>query len=267
MFKMRRMFSTRLVLRVFFLLGVLIPLCGAATAGPECGSPPPASVQVEPVFDAVSYEFYTPMTQIKAMANADNPNHQREQWPVGLSAGELFVRMASEVQTRQQAGMPGTICGSLKSLTVRLGFTNNVIYVAKEFPRRSCPHRTVLQHEERHKNVDRQLLEEYAQKARYLFERLAQDLGIVAHANVSMVEAELNGRINDELKKFTDAMSAERARRQVAIDHEDEYAKVSASCDGQLMEVVNQRLDLIRDSDPGFAARVGVSSEAPDIRK
>jgi hypothetical protein len=249
------------ILTLVFSLGLAAPaLAGINPA--ECGSPPATVVNVEPVFDDVQYEFYKPMTYIKSMADADSPHHQREQWPVGLSTGELFVRMATEIQTRHMRAGTAS-CGSLKSVTVRLGFTNNTIYVAKEFPRRSCPHRTVLQHEERHKMVDRQLLEEYAEKVRYMFGNLSQQLGILADTSSGMVEAEFNGRLNTELKKFTDAMSAERARRQAAVDTETEYARVSASCDGQLMEVVNQRLDLIRSSEPSFAARVGAAPPPP----
>jgi hypothetical protein len=64
-------------------------------------------------------------------------------------------------------------------------------------------------------------------------------------ANAPNLEAAINKRIDAAMQDFSGEFSAERKKQQAMVDTEEEYARISACCEGQLAELVKQRLELL----------------------
>ncbi len=222
---------------------------GTGHAAPNsCSDGAAAIVTVTPTFDDVSYDFRESMMTIRQLASSGGvKNSQHVEWPVGLSAGELAVRLNSQFQSKRNP-YDNSICGSIRGLQIEIGFTKNIIYVAKEFPSRSCPFKEVLAHEEKHKAVDRAMLDEFAAKAQTYFEDVVKTMGVIQENDPARIEAEFNQRLNVKLNSFVEEMNATRILRQQGVDSPEEYKRVSAVCDGQVNDIVVQRLQLIEDT-------------------
>lgn len=249
---MRAMPLTPFLARCILALTLLFapaPLLAAATLG--CAEFVPATVEVKAVFEDVTYETAHPMLKIRDMSEDAANGSQSESWPVGLAVGQFFMNVVKDVYKIRSATDPST-CGQIKAIHIEMGFMNNKIYVAKEFPKRSCPYKTVLAHEELHKEVDRQLLEEYAAKARTYFADAAAGVGMVRSGSGSAIEAQIGEHMDRAMDSFSNEMESERKRRQKEVDSNEEYARVSAACEGNLMQIVSDRIGVLESSYPGL---------------
>lgn len=231
------------------LLGVLPLPLHADSDG--CNEYSPTLMDVQPQFDDVDYEFYTPMLQIKELSSGTKNGGKGEQWPVGLSTGEMFFRVTTDVmKIRSNYGQ--LTCGQVKAIHISFGFKDNKIYVAKEFPRRSCPFKTVLAHEEKHKAVDRALLEEYLEKSKNVLFEEAKKIGVVKAPSPMTVDELINRAISEKVDLIGKELDQEHQMRQEKIDSAEEYQRVTDSCEGLTMEIVHDRLEMLEASQPGI---------------
>ncbi|MBI3419976.1 MAG: hypothetical protein HY053_07590 [Proteobacteria bacterium] len=257
-----------------FLLFFAI-ICFAASLSPArlsadtlgCNEYIPARIDVKPLFDDVDYDFSQPMIKIRTLSEEGETGVQSESWPIGLSVGQLYMRITINIFKSRTAYDPST-CSQIKAIHVELGFVNNKIYVAHELPKRSCPYKGVLAHEEKHKAVDQQLVEEYTEKAQTFFDDAAKAIGVLRNASGTAAETQINDLLNQAMDQFTHQMEEERKKRQKEVDSAEEYARVTAACEGHLMEIVQQRLELLEEMYPGVTKRVeqaqpAVSSRVP----
>jgi hypothetical protein len=240
-------------LKTALLLSALIafgPADAFAARRDRCNDYLPAKINVQTFFDPVDYQS-TPMLKIRAVEQKINHEGRPEAWPVGLSTGELYLQVTTDV-FKMHSGTDNFNCGQVRAITVRFGFKDNTIYVAKEFPRRSCPFRTVLEHEEKHKTVDRAILEEFSKQMETRLKDVAEDIGMLQVPVNTAVDQQISDRLHMEVDKITQEIQEARGTRQSDIDTTEEYERISQSCDGQLREVVNDRLELLELSSPGI---------------
>jgi hypothetical protein len=227
-----------------------LPACLEAAAN-TCNEYRQAMITVKPIFEDVKYDYQKSMMKIRQMADEQGEEHHAETWPVGLASGQLYLRVNSSIFKSRTSRDPST-CGQIKSILVELGFLNNTIYVAKELPKRSCPFKTVLGHEERHKDVDRQLLEEYTEKAKEFFQKGADEIGMIRHPAAAAIDAQVNAYMNDAMEYFSKELEQERKQRQKEVDSPEEYQRVEQACGGLLMDIVRERLALLEATYPGI---------------
>lgn len=240
---------------------LLPPSLHAAPRNGGCSASVPAQIYVEPIFDPIELDIKTSMTEISQLVEEKKEDGRAEQWPVGLASGMLVFDVTTDIY-KMRGGFDQFTCGQVKAITVKMGFKNNRIYVAKELPRRSCPYKTVLEHEEKHKAMDQELLDEYVEKVRVFLQNTAEDIGIKRHVSAEAVEEQIQGIVNEKINFISREMEKERQRRQQKVDSEEEYTRVSGSCDGQLMELVQQRqqmLEMNRSSSSSRARPTRVS--------
>lgn len=244
----RRFFS-----RALFALFVCLAAASAKAQNAGCNNYVPASIRIEPVFDDVEY-LVVPMLNIKQMADEDKagPN---EHWPVGLSTARAVMKVQTDI-FKLRSGQNQHICGQVKNLVVQLGFQENKIYIAKEFPKRSCPYKVVLAHEEMHKEVDRTILVEFSEKARLILSDAAKKIGMVRAATPNMIDEQINEQLSIEMDRLAKEFEDERRARQNAVDSAEEYLRVSQSCEGRTMETVQNRLELLEATYPGITKSV-----------
>jgi hypothetical protein len=216
-----------------------------------CGSYTPTVIDVQPIYDDIVYEFYTPMLKIKELSEQTTGASKGEQWPVGLSTGEMYFSVTTDT-SKMRGTYSKVTCGQVKAVHVQLGFKDNKIYVAKEFPRRSCPFKTALKHEEHHKAIDRAILETYTEQAKQIFADTAQKIGVIRSSAPQLIDDQIHAAISDATERLTKAMQDDHAAQQRAFDSKEEYQRVSDSCDGRTMETVRERLNLLEQTRPGI---------------
>ncbi|NDE90469.1 MAG: hypothetical protein EB059_04930 [Alphaproteobacteria bacterium] len=221
----------------------------AASEG--CNNYTLTDIDVQPIFDTIEYDFSKPMLTIKELSEKGKDGMHSEAWPVGLSTGEMYFRVATDTY-KVRTGHNTFICGQLKAIHIEFGFQNNKIYVAKEFPKRSCPFRQVLGHEEKHKAVDRAILEKYSELARATFAETSKTIGVVKGASPTEIDDKISAAVNEQIEKISKEIKDDHSARQRDVDSKEEYQRVTDSCEGQTMQIVKQRLDLLETSYPGI---------------
>lgn len=240
------------VISLFVLCIPSLTMASEDTLG--CGAYVPTIIKVEAVFEETAYDYSTPMIKIAELAKANQEtvkgSKHTEQWPVGLTVGEMFF---SSDYGKLKMLTPVTLlaCGQISEVNIKFGFKNNKILVAKEFPKRSCPYREVLRHEEKHKAVDQQLVQEYSEKIKTVLGEVTKKIGVVKAPTPAIIDDKIDSTLNQAMQKLIKEIEAEHIARQKKVDTAEEYQRITDSCDGQTMEIVRQRLQILEDAHPG----------------
>ncbi len=242
-----------LLAALFFSVALQAPGAFAASDTEGCNNYVPTEVDVKVQYDDVDYDYTTPMLKIRDLSEGGKGKDtlHSEAWPVGLSTGEMYFRVNSDMM-KMRAGYSQTTCGQIKAIRVEFGFKDNKIYVAKEFPKRSCPFKIVLAHEEKHKAVDRAILEDYGDKIRVAMRDIATRIGVAQSASAIVVDDQINSAFNQAVDKLMRSVEDDLKDRQKGVDTKAEYQRVTDSCEGRTMEIVQQRLELLEETRPGI---------------
>ncbi len=115
-------------------------------------------------------------------------------------------------------------------ITVRL---NPVIYIAREIPKNTCLYNEVLQHEYKHLQVDRDILEKY----RVLLQANLQGFLNQSHVEgpyrsdvVAAARSHMNATFDAQVEKIHRLLQEERLSRQQTIDSRSEYDRIGHAC-------------------------------------
>lgn len=107
------------------------------------------------------------------------------------------------------------------------------IYIAAEFPPNSCMHDAIMGHEQKHIQVDREIVNKYAALIGQAFQDDVSRYWVFGPVPLSNREAALSqikARMQNILKQYTNQMATERKTRQQQIDNLAEYERVNKSC-------------------------------------
>lgn len=110
---------------------------------------------------------------------------------------------------------------------------NPTVYVAREFPQGSCKHNAILQHENQHVIIDREVVNKYAQ---IIGQNVSADVsrqsmfGPIAESGRAQMEAYIADHMKQMISTYTDQMNNERRQRQQAHDSMAEYERVNRLC-------------------------------------
>lgn len=223
---------------VALLCAASLPVANTARAAAgDCPDFPETAVLVHPVFDAPRYNFQQSLARLRQIAETQSAAIFHRDQPVGLALGELTITMG--MQANAVLRPDKMVCAKPANLTVDVGFQNSTVYVARELPRRTCAHNEILEHEEQHVEIDRQLLKEYMPIIQAYLETSVRELGTVRAKDTAAAEEKMQSFISKQLEKVSQKMNAERARRQAAHDSQEEYQRLAMVCDGDVTKAVN----------------------------
>ncbi len=110
---------------------------------------------------------------------------------------------------------------------------NPTVYVAREFPQGSCKHNAILQHENQHVIIDREVVNKYAQ---IIGQNVSADIGRqsmfgpIQGSEHAAMETYIADHMKQLVSTYTDQMNAERRQRQQAHDSMAEYERVNRMC-------------------------------------
>ena len=209
-------------------MALVLLLFAASVDADECDRLPPPSVTVKRLDEPVGLDTTYGLKSLKVLGAAlSRPENQ----VLGLTRATSRVSFA--IKNTSYLDPSGRWECSSPQFTVIYGFSPMTVYVAKEFPRGSCPFNEVYQHELRHvKAYQDHLVSIEKDLAETLSRRFAT--GSVWRAPKGqtrmMLEREMNERWLPYIKREIERV--ESAQR--LIDTPEEYARVSGACGGEI---------------------------------
>lgn len=160
--------------------------------------------------------------------------HQNRNYQVsGLTKGNITVERNITFKTSTESNS-NLACIWAEAIMVDVHLVDTV-YIANSYAPGSCEFRETYNHEIKHVNVDRTVLNKYIP---YLKSRLAMAASLLGvkgpmpASQVSAVKNRMSDRIRQEIDNVVDQMQQERATQQNYVDTASEYERVSRSCRG-----------------------------------
>jgi hypothetical protein len=196
-----------------------------------CDSYPDVPVNVTPRFDAPVYDYATGIAEITALS-ADAHHTIREGLTLGLTRYEPMLEMQVPVKGVQLPD--GLACAHVEHVDVTVGYKDVTVYVASEIPQGSCGFDQVMAHEQKHIDVNKQILAEYAPRIEAELGAYLKQNGVFRELDPDYATGILREKLQGIINSIMEEMSAENQKRQQGIDTVAEYNRVSASCNGQL---------------------------------
>ena len=210
---------------------VVIFNAAPAWATDECDRLPLPSVAVKRLDEPVSLDTTYGYKSLKVLGAAlVRPENQ----VLGLTLATSRVNF--EIKTSSYVDHTGSWECSSPQITVIYGFSPMTVYVAKEFPKGSCPYNEVYQHELRHvKTYQDHLVTIEKDLADTLRQRFAT--GSVWRAPKGQTRLLLEKEMNERWLPFIKREIERVESAQKLIDTPEEYARVSGACGGEIERV------------------------------
>lgn len=236
-FKMH--FESMMIYRPF--LTVLMILAGAALATPAaasstgnwCKADNAPRIEIKTSTDQVSWDFTQSEKQLNRFKiDTVNPYGKEVITDVGgLMQGGIELKESMRFKTLTHNGL-NQICYWFDTIVVTLHI-KPTIYIATEFPRGSCKHEAIREHELKHIAVDREIVNKYANMLGQAVRDEMMRQTVFGPYNVSQsgqAEAYIRGRLERLLKTYSRLMDDERRTRQQKVDSLSEYERVNRMC-------------------------------------
>lgn len=206
---------------------------GQAIAASWCAPARAPNINIRPQTDQISYDFSLSEKQLNGFrVDTVNPYAGNVITDVGglMKGGiETQQKMTFGTMTNRDTGQ---VCYWFDSVNVDIRITPTV-YVARDFPKGSCMHNAILNHEHKHVIVDREMVNKYGaimgqEISRELMQR--RIYGPVSLAQENQMAAQMKGRMAQIMNTVNAQMSAERKARQQKIDSLAEYESINHMC-------------------------------------
>lgn len=148
--------------------------------------------------------------------------------------------MSGEIRVEHQIGFVqeryeqmNKACLHYDSLSVTM-VINPTIYIAREHKPGTCRYKAILEHEKKHVEADRIVVNKYAKRIgdalRFALGKYGSSFGPFEAGQVEAVQTRLQDYIGDIVKEEVARMNEERITRQQAIDSLEEYERVRKMC-------------------------------------
>ncbi len=111
------------------------------------------------------------------------------------------------------------------------------VYIAKEYKRNRCRRNTTLQHEMKHVNTDRDIIEEYLPMIKTTAARIGKISAPrkpIASKNIQSTKENIAKAINEALQEVSKKLEKTQRIRQQQIDTREEYDRLSRACSGPI---------------------------------
>ena len=219
---------------LFGLEGLAAGLLYMNVAAIECVRQPMPPVRVSPSKSAIRYDNSKSQRDLDRMEiDTVNPyGHGRETHVGGLMSGEIRVEhQVGFVQERYEA--LGKACLYYDRVNVTM-VINPTIYIASENKPGTCRYNAILEHEKKHVEADRIVVNKYAKRigeaVSFALNKYGATFGPFDVASIPAVQGKLQTYIDGIVKKEVESMNKERMTMQQAIDSLEEYERVRKLC-------------------------------------
>jgi hypothetical protein len=230
-------------MRLLFLV-LLSLLCVETSASAqdeekECESYRDIPVTITPRFDEPTYDYSTDLTELQRLAK--DPIHNVHGTHKGLTLGLTRYEPLLEfrIPVKGVKFSNGLACAHVDNVDVSFGYKNVVVYVPREVPQGSCGFNQVMAHEQKHIDVNQQILAEYTPLIKEKLAAFLKANGVFREQDPDYALSLLKEKLQSIINEMGAQMTEDNVRRQQLVDSPEEYRRVSASCNGQL-SVISQ---------------------------
>lgn len=212
-----------------FLIGLL---ASSPLAAAQCSDLPKPSLKLQRIEEPITLDNGL---GYRSLSSLGPRRLQPGSEIVGLTRGNTVV----EIQTRLSIILDRRTnleCGT-PEVSVSYGYRPMTVYVAREFPHGSCAYERILEHEMRHVQVYRYHLARVEPEiAKVLQQRL--DAWTIERRPPGLTSTLLRRDIHDEWIPQLRQMIARVEDEQAQVDNEEEYRRVTTSCQGAILNVL-----------------------------
>lgn len=206
-----------------------LPVQAASWCRPDAAP----KVSVKSDTDKITWDFSKPQAALnKLEIDTVNPYGQNVITDVGgLMQGGIQM---SETMKFGSLTNPNTneVCMFYNAVEIKFHI-QPTIYIASEHPPGTCMHNAIKQHEMKHINMDRQIVNKYARlvgNAAQAEIRRQSVHGPVPVSHGEALQAQMKQRLEQILISSSQKMDGERRKLQQGIDSLAEYERVNAQC-------------------------------------
>ncbi len=221
-----------------FLEALAIPLtAGLLTLAADpvkCNLPQSPEIYVKPQALPTKYNHRSTIKQLSERGSSTispYPKHAILQTG-GITASQIEMQTGIQFQVQSYAAL-GVGCVYYDRIDVTLQL-DHTIYIAKDYPKRSCHYREVLEHEKKHVKVDKETLNKYSRKigeALRLSINNAPGRGPYPLERLDMIQRDMQEYVASVVKTQQSLMEEERFRAQQKVDSLEEYERIRLACE------------------------------------
>lgn len=228
---------------VVFLTSGATALAASPTAyqnaNTACQSYAHIPVKITPVFDEPKLDVSMSLATLQNYAkNGGAVIPHYDSITLGLASYKSITQFLIPIMHYKMPN--GTFCARVQNLEARIGYENVTIHIANEFPQGSCSFYSVLEHEQKHVQVNRALLHEYVPKIKARLDAFLKINGMFIVANPDYADKLLRERVSKITEEVIQEMTQENRRRQKLIDSPQEYAKNNTACQGAVARIADK---------------------------
>ena len=190
-------------------------------------------INIRPETKDIDYDFSKSIAQIN-QKNIDTKSPYSDDVisrAGGLMSGGIRTKHRFKIATKTQRRR-NLACAWFDTITVRMTI-EPTIYVAREFDKGSCPRRAILEHEQKHIRVDREIVNKYAREIGQAVKGYIDSNPAYGPVRANRLK-DLQQRMTDQLDRLVSQvgrrMERERNRRQQNVDTRAEYERVRKQC-------------------------------------
>lgn len=205
-----------------------------AQAAGGCSAQGRPTVNVTAATKDVRYDFRRTKAQLSQMdIDTISPYaHNHNTFVGGLMSGQIEVQSSVNLAWSEN-GRTRKSCFWYDKVNIHLEIDPTIL-VAREFPRGSCKHNAIIEHENKHIAVDRIIVKKYRKIMEDYINnvvRTVDGFGPVPSGQIPRIKKKMGEYMEKAVTKVTQSMYAERRQRQQAIDSKAEYDRVAALCE------------------------------------
>lgn len=219
---------------LFCALTILPALAG--DSGDDCDSYPDVPVNVIGRFDDPDYDYTKNISEIMSLAG--NPNGLvRDGIMLGLTRYQPFIDI--NVATKVINLPDGLSCAKADHVDVTIGYKDVKVYVAKEIPQDSCGFNEIIDHERKHVEANRELLEKYRPIIEDQLETYMKLNGVFREPNYDYAISLLHDKIKELLSSVSDDFNRDSTAIHAQIDSDNETRRINLSCNNELLGIID----------------------------
>lgn len=194
--------------------------------------------QAEPVIDHAKSAADLARFQIDTVSPYD---HKGEMIVGGLMSGEIQIGTDIQFAMRTSPFLRRS-CMWITHIDIHVRNTPT-IHVAREYARGGCRYQSTLEHERRHANTDRKIVDKYLPVFRQIAQEYASTVQTVGPFDTPESHHIKQGLSEGLSKAITDIMepfNVERRTLQQAIDSREEYDRLSRKCESEDRDLIRR---------------------------
>lgn len=147
---------------------------------------------------------------------------------IGLTYAEISLGLSASTRSLPRPG--GGYCVYLDEVQAKFGLDRLSVYVGREYPQGSCEYRTILDHENEHVVINREIVREYGPRLRQSLARELERFDPLFAPSVNMGARRAVADLQQRVQPLMDALKLEQRRRNGAIDTDHNYGALQDLC-------------------------------------